>query len=329
VLSRRKMLITTAGAGAAAITRLGGNLSASPQPSPTASQPATPVNFTVPPGSCDCHVHIFGDPQRFPFSPARTYTPESASIEELRALHRALHIDRVIIVNPSVYGTDNSCTLDAVKQLAPNARAIAVIDEKTPDSALDAMDRAGVRGIRINLETAGSATSAVARQRFQAGLARIQRRKVWNLQVYARLALVDAIADLIQASPIPVVLDHFGGAKAALGVRQPGFDTLLQLVRSAKTYVKISGAYRSSALSPDYPDVAPLAKALIAANPQRILWGTDWPHPSTTPGRSKTEISPLLPIDDGRVFNQLAIWAPNAAIRKSILVDNPAALYGF
>ena len=330
MLSRRKMLITTAGASAAAITHLGARASASePQPPRTASQPATPVNFTLPPGSCDCHVHIFGDPRRFPFSPARTYTPESASVDELRALHRALHIDRVVIVNPSVYGTDNSCTLDAVRQLGSNARAIAVIDEKTPDSALDEMDRAGARGIRINLETAGSATPAVARDRFQAGLARIQRRKSWNLQVYARLALIEAIADLIQASPIPVVLDHFGGAKAALGLAQPGFDTLLQLVRSGKAYVKISGAYRSSTLSPDYPDVAPLAKALIAANPQRILWGTDWPHPSTTPGRSKTEISPLLPIDDGRLFNQLAVWAPDAATRKAILVDNPAALYGF
>ena len=127
---------------------------------------------------------------------------------------------------------------------------------------------------------------------------------------------------------MPVVFDHFGGARAALGVAQPGFETLLKLLRSGKAYVKISGAYRSSTLAPDYPDVAPLAKALIAENPRRVLWGTDWPHPSQVPGR-RIEVSPLLQIDDGRLFNQLAVWAPDAALRTTILVENPTKLYGF
>jgi predicted TIM-barrel fold metal-dependent hydrolase len=328
MLARRQMMITAAAATAATIIRPWKHASAfAPQPG-TASQPATPVNFDVPAGACDCHVHIFGDPQRFPFSSTRTYTPESASVKELRALHRALHAVRVVVVNPSVYGTDNSCTLDAIQQLGPNARAIAVIDEKTPAAALDNMERVGVRGVRINLETGGQADPAVARQRFQTGVACINGRKNWHIQVYARLPLIETIADLIKAAPTPVVLDHFGGAKAALGVAQPGFESLLQLIRSGKAYVKISGAYRSSTLAPDYPDVVPLAKALISANPQRILWGTDWPHPSTAPGR-KTDISPLLQIDDGRLLNQFAIWAPEPSVRKTILVDNPAKLYGF
>jgi predicted TIM-barrel fold metal-dependent hydrolase len=286
------------------------------------------VKFEVPAGACDCHVHVFGDPQRFPFSPSRTYTPEPSSVEELRALHRALHLERVVVVNPSVYGTDNSCTLDAVKQLGSSARAIAVIDDKIPEAAIDDMDRAGVRGIRINLETSGQVDPAVARQSFKAGVERIKGRKNWHIQVYARLSVIEATADLIAAAPMPVVFDHFGGAKAALGVAQPGFETLLKLLRSGTAYVKISGAYRSSTLAPDYPDVAPLAKALIAENPKRILWGTDWPHPSQVPDR-KTEISPLFQIDDGRLFNQLAAWAPEAATRASILVENPARLYGF
>jgi predicted TIM-barrel fold metal-dependent hydrolase len=273
-------------------------------------------------------VHVFGDPQRFPFSPSRTYTPEPASVEELRKLHRALHTDRVVVVNPSVYGTDNSCTLDAVQHLGASARGIAVIDDKTPEAALDEMDRVGVRGIRINVETGGETDPAVARQRFHAGVERIRGRKNWHVQVYARVSVIEGIAALVEAAPMPVVFDHFGGAKAALGVTQPGFGTLLQLVRSGKAYVKISGAYRSSTLAPDYPDVVPLAKALLAENPRRILWGTDWPHPSQVPGR-KMEISPLLPIDDGRLFNQLAVWAPDAALRKAILVENPARLYGF
>jgi len=142
----------------------------------SASQPATSVNFDVPAGACDCHVHVFGDPQRFPFSPSRTYTPELASIGEMRVLHRALHTDRVVVVNPSVYGTDNSCTLDAVKQFGSSARAIAVIDDKTPDAALDKMDRSGVRGIRINLETGGQADPTLARKRFQTGVDRVNPR---------------------------------------------------------------------------------------------------------------------------------------------------------
>ena len=142
--------------------------------------------------------------------------------------------------------------------------------------------------------------------------------------------MISAIKDLVAASPVPVVFDHFGGAQAELGVEQPGFADLLELVRSGKAYVKISGAYRASKLAPDYADVAPLARALIAANSDRIVWGTDWPHPdSTPPGKKPTDVTPLLQIDDGRLLNQLPVWAPDAAIRKKILVDNPARLYGF
>jgi predicted TIM-barrel fold metal-dependent hydrolase len=320
--SRRKVLITAAVAGAAAIIRPWTTMLAA------ASPLTTPVKFDVPAGACDCHVHIIGDPQRFPFSPSRTYTPEPASVEELRMLHRTLHITRVVVINPSVYGTDNSCTLDAVKQLGLTARAIAVIDDQTPETTLDEMDRAGVRGIRINLETSGQADPAIARQRFNAGVQLVKHRKTWHIQVYARLSMIEGIADLIETAPMPVVFDHFGGAKAAFGTAQPGFETLLKLLRSGKAYVKISGAYRSSTLAPDYPDVVALAKALIAANPQRILWGTDWPHPSQVPGR-KIEISPRLPIDDEHLFNQFADWAPEAATRTMILVENPARLYGF
>jgi predicted TIM-barrel fold metal-dependent hydrolase len=130
---------------------------------------------------------------------------------------------------------------------------------------------------------------------------------------------------------VPVVFDHFGGAQAALGPEQPGFADMLELVRAGKAYVKISGAYRASKLGPDYADAAPLAQALIAANADRIVWGTDWPHPdSVTPADKKiTDVTPLFQIDDGRLLNQLPVWAPDAAVRKKILVDNPVRLYGF
>ena len=324
MLSRREVLIGTAAAGVNEFFRGGTTLFAS------AAQPSTPVNFEVPAGACDTHTHVFGDAKRFPFAAMRAYTPEPASIEEMRALHSALHTDRVVIVHPSVYGTDNSCTLDGMKQLGRIVRGIAVIDEKTPESALDEMDRAGMRGIRVNLETTGQSDPAVARQRFQEAVDRIKRRSKWHIQVYTRLSVIEAIKEQIVAAPMPIVFDHFGGAQAALGVGQPGFDTLLNLVRTSKTYVKISAPYRSSTKPPDYADVAPLAKALIGANPQHILWGSDWPHPaSPSVYHPITEITPLWQVDDGRIFNQLPLWAPDAAVRKTILVENPAKLYGF
>ncbi|HVA95797.1 MAG TPA: amidohydrolase family protein [Candidatus Dormibacteraeota bacterium] len=323
MITRRSILQGAAVGGVAAL--IGGETIAFAR----ASQPSTPVNFQVPAGACDCHTHIFGDPARFPFAAVRAYTPESASIEEQRALHRALHIERTVIVTPSVYGTDNSCTLDAMKHLGPISRGVAVIGEKTPDSDLDSMARAGIRGIRINMETAGQTDPALGRRRFQQAVARIHGRN-WHIQIYTRLSVIEAIKDQVAAAPMPVVFDHFGGAQAALGTGQPGFATLVDLVRTGKAYVKISAPYRASTMPPDYPDVAPLAKELIAANPQRILWGSDWPHPAKpVPGRKFTEITPLWKIDDGRILNLLPEWAPDAALRKTILVENPARLYGF
>ena len=296
----------------------------------TAAQPSTPVNFDVPAGACDCHTHIHGDPEQFPFFAGRTYTPELASPEEMTALHKALHIDRVVIVTPSVYGPDNSATLFGMKARSATARGVAVIDGKTPESDLDAMNQAGIRGIRLNLATGGVNDPAVGRSRFQAAVERVKTRN-WHVQLFTGLTMISAIKDLVASSPVPVVFDHFGGARAELGPEQPGFADLTELVRSGKAYVKISGDYRASKLAPDYPDAAPLARALIAANSDRIVWGTDWPHPNavTPPGKNPTDVTPLLQIDDGRLLNQLPVWAPDAAVRKKILVDNPARLYGF
>ena len=294
-----------------------------------APQPLTQVNFDVPAEACDCHTHIHGDPEKFPYFAGRVYTPELASPEQMSALHRALHIERVVIVTPSVYGSDNSATWFGMMVRGPTARGVAVIDDKTPEADLDAMDRAGFRGIRLNLATSGISDPNVGRQRFQAAVERVWSRN-WHVQLFTGLATIAAIKDLVATAPVPVVFDHFGGAQAELGVDQPGFADLVELVRSGHAYVKLSGAYRASKLAPDYPDAAPLARALIAANADRIVWGTDWPHPnSTPPGKKRTDVTPMLQIDDGRLLNQLPVWAPDAAIRKKILVDNPARLYGF
>jgi predicted TIM-barrel fold metal-dependent hydrolase len=321
MLTRRSVLLASIAAGAAMNTR---------EARSRAAQPSTPVNFDVPAGACDCHTHIHADPEKFPFYSGRVYTPEPASPEEMSALHKALHIERVVIVTPSVYGPDNSATLFGMKARGANARGVAVIDDKTSESDLDAMQQAGFRGVRLNLATGGVSDPNVGRARFSAAVDRMKARG-WHVQLYTTLPMITAIKELVLASPVPAVFDHFGGADAALGVGQPGFADVVELVKSGKAYVKISGAYRASKLAPDYPDAAPLAKALIAANPERIIWGTDWPHPNsvTLPGKQVSDVTPLFQIDDGRLFNQLPVWAPEVAIRKNILVDNPARLYGF
>jgi predicted TIM-barrel fold metal-dependent hydrolase len=288
------------------------------------------VNFGVPPNACDCHTHIVGDPRRYPFVSTRTYTPETALPSEMSQLHKALGIQRVVIVTPSVYGTDNSATLYGMKARGKEARGVAVIDGNTSEQDLDNMDRAGIRGIRLNLLTAGAVDPAAARDRFQSVIPHVQKRG-WHIQIYANLDVVSAIKPLVRDSPVAVVFDHFGGARASLGVNQPGFSDLVDLVHSRQAYVKLSGAYRASTQTPDYYDCTALAQALIAANPDRILWGTDWPHPNNTtpPGRKPTEVTPLLQIDDGRLLNQLPLWCQDARTRRKILSDNPARLYGF
>jgi predicted TIM-barrel fold metal-dependent hydrolase len=321
MLTRRSLMLASIAAG---VTMNNRTVLAKP------AQPSTPVNFDIPAGACDSHTHIHGDPAKFPFFAGRVYTPELASPEEMSALHKALHMERVVIVTPSVYGPDNSSTLFGMTARGANARGVAVIDDKTSENDLDAMGKAGFRGIRLNLAQGGVNDPTIGRPRFSAAVERIKARG-WHVQLFTSLAMISAIKDLVATSPVPVVFDHFGGAQAALGVGQPGFADLLELVKSGKAYVKISGAYRASNLGPDYADAAPLARALIAANAERIIWGTDWPHPDpvTPKGKQISDVTPLLQIDDGRLLNQLPVWTPDAGVRKKILVDNPARLYGF
>src|SRR3982074_3246636 len=269
MLNRRNLLLASMSAGVAVPNRAA---------LAKAAQPMTPVNFEVPPGACDCHTHIHGDPEKLPFFAGRVYTPAPASPEEMAALHKALNIERVVIVTPSVYGTDNSATLFGMKARGATARGVAVIDEKTSESDLDTMGQAGIRGVRLNLATGGVSDPAVGRPRFQAAIERVKNRN-WHIQLFTSLAMISAIKDLVAASPVPVVFDHFGRAPAGVGVEQPGFADLTELVRSGKAYVKISGAHPGAKLAPAYADAAPLARALIAANSDRIVWGTGCPHP--------------------------------------------------
>src|SRR5262245_59991721 len=234
MLSRRKFLqVGAAGLSLAANGRVACALAP--------STVKTPVDFDVPRGSCDCHVHVF-DPARFAYDAHRVYTPPEATAADLLDLQTALRFDRVVIVQPSVYGTDMAATLDGMKALGPaRARGVAVIDAKTAAADTDRMASAGVRGVRLNRETVGE-SDPTAIKRAPANTAEQLRGRIWHIQFNTNLGIVAALQDELAALPLPIVFDHFARSKAALGASQKNFDVLLALLKSGRAYVKISAA---------------------------------------------------------------------------------------
>jgi predicted TIM-barrel fold metal-dependent hydrolase len=315
MMGRREFVVGAAAVGLMIERRIG---------HAAASQPATKINFEVPAGACDCHTHIHGDPAKFPWFAKRTYTPEMALPEEMSALHKALNIQRVVIVTPSVYGPNNSATIYGMAARGKDARGVAVIDDKTTDAELDRLASLGFKGIRLNLSTAGINDPKVATESFVRAAERVKSRN-WHIQLNTTLPVIAAMKDTLAASPVALVFDHYGNANEELGVEQPGFADLVGLVKSGKAYAKISV---TAGPRQNYGYFTPLAQMLIGANVDRILWGTNWPHPNSVGGSTST-VSPLWQVDDGLVFNLLPTWAPDAAVRKKILVDNPARLYEF
>ena len=324
MLSRRTVLAAGLAAGAAHLFRGKHIVEA------TASQPATKVSFDVPRGATDCAVHIYGDTSRHPYWEGRTYTPEPATVAELKRVMQALRFDRVVIVQASTYGTDNACVLDSIREIGTGARGVAVIDDKTTEASLDEMHHGGMRGIRLSLGNQGATDPAAAKQRLRTAAGRMKSRKGWSVLISGSPATWAALHSDLAVFPVPIVIDHFGEPRVADGVGQPGFKSVLALVASGKAYVKLSNADTLTQRS-DLSDITPYAKALIAAHPQRVVWGTAWPHPSAgaVPGRKATDLAIHRQVDDGRTINMLPAWAPDAATRKLILVDNAARLYGF
>ena len=267
------------------------------------------------PGATDCHLHIFGPVERYPFTPNRNYTPPEAPLATYQALAAQLGIDRMVIVQPSVYGTDNSCTLDMVDAVGlDRARAIAVISNSITDSQLEDMHRRGVRGVRINALTRGGTPLEQFR--------RIADRVApfgWHIQFWISGPQVVELADMLRSLPVPVVFDHMGQFPVDGGVSHPQFTMLMRLLESDRFWVKLCG-YRLSKSGPPYGDLLPYARAIIAAAPDRCVWGSDWPHPHLE-GRAYP--------DDQLLLGLLDAWATDADQIRRILVDNPARLYGF
>jgi predicted TIM-barrel fold metal-dependent hydrolase len=291
--------------------------------------PPGPATFDVPKGTCDCHVHVFGPFDKFPLAATSSYTAPPAVTSDLIARMDMAGVTRAVIVQPSGYGTDNRCTLHAARSHPDRLRAVAVIDGTESDADLRRMHEGSVRGIRLNILSGGGPTAASFRT-LAAHVAERIRPHGWHIQVYAPLATIAENAKFLIDLPIDIVLDHMGKPNAAAGPNQPGFDTLLGLLRSGKFWVKISGPFR---ISPDLmgnADVVKMARTIIEANPDRAVWGSDWPwigeHSGTTGARSAIF---YRPIDYGALLSIAPDWAGSAANLRKLLVDNAARLYGF
>ncbi|MFN3937422.1 MAG: amidohydrolase family protein [Gemmobacter sp.] len=284
-------------------------LCAPPDPNPRRPRLAPP------PGACDCHAHIFGPEDRYPLSRHRTYTPPLASLESYSALLDTLGLDRAVIVQPSVYGTDNRATLDAVATGGGRFRGVVVIDENLDRREMERMHDLGVRGVRVNLlYKSGIEVSDVRR------LAEKIAPFGWHLQMLVDVSEFSDIRTTLGRLPVDVVFDHMGHMPTSIGTNHPGFRDMLHLMETGRAWVKLSGAYRITAGTDlPYEDVAPFARAIVAANPERALWASDWPHPYVH-----------IPMpNDGALLDLLEDWTPDAATRARILRDNPARLYGF
>lgn len=295
-------------------------------------------SFTVPAdfkklglaGICDCHTHIFPPASQFPFADKRNYTPAIATLDALDALHAAMGVDRVVLAHPSPYGTDNTSMLYALESWGPaRGRGVAVIDESFTLDTLKKFHASGVRGVRVNLETHGHSDPASAAQQLRTAAEQVAPLG-WHVQVYTNLDVIAGMQDTIRTLPTTLVVDHFGKLDASKALNQAGFDALCNLVQSGKVYVKLSAPYRISEL-PDYSNGETFARALIAANPDRMVWGTDWPHPMPPKGvkRNPNVIEHFRIEDDFAALTRIARWAGDPVTVQKILVDNPARLYDF
>jgi predicted TIM-barrel fold metal-dependent hydrolase len=269
--------------------------------------------FTLPAGACDAHNHVFGPAAKFPYAPERRYTPEDAPKEALSALHALLGIERAVIVQASCHGKDNRAMLDAIADAPERRRGIAMVDDSFTDKDLAALDRGGVRGVRFNFvrHLGGTPDMDV----FHRVIDHIKGLG-WHVVLHVDAPDIIPLSETMTKLPLPFVIDHMGRVDAAAGTQQPAFRTLLELAKRENCWVKVCGAERISL--PPYAAAVPIARALIEAIPDRVLWGTDFPHPNLKHEADEADLVDLIPL-----------FATTAEAQRKLLVDNPARLYGF
>jgi predicted TIM-barrel fold metal-dependent hydrolase len=280
-----------------------------------------PPKIKTPPYACDTHAHVFGPSSQFPYGPDRSYTPPDAPLEKYLHMLDTLGFARGGLVQGSAHGRDNSAMLDALARHPTRLRGVAVADETVPVAELKRWNELGIRALRFNhffrggqLHYRGGVTLENARK-----LAPVMKDLGWHMQLWIDVKDLPDTIPILKGIGLPVVIDHMGRTDARAGTGTPGFQSLVRLVGDGGCWVKMSGAHRLSTRAPDYPDAKPFHEALIWANPDRLIWGTDWPHP---------RIESDMP-NAGHLLDLFNEWTPDAIVRRKILVDNPARLYGF
>jgi len=275
----------------------------------------------APPGACDCHHHIY-DPARFPPSRPSAQQVPNARVEDYRLLQRRLGLSRDIVVTPTPYPapvSDNQVTLDAIRQLGPNARGVVIVYPEITDAELKAYDAAGVRGVRYSLTSGRPGAASTASPADIEAMSKRVNALGWHVQFNTTAEQIVAAEDLLKRLASPIVFDHMGHLPQPEGIGHPGFRIIRELIDKGRTWVKLSVTYDSSKDGPPgYADVNRVGQAYVRAAPERLVWGSNWPHPS----------EPAKP-DDAMLFDLLAQWAPDEATRNRVLVQNPETLYGF
>ncbi|MFN3656261.1 MAG: amidohydrolase family protein [Pseudolabrys sp.] len=269
--------------------------------------------FKLPPGACDAHCHVFGPGDRFPYAPNRRYTPADAPKEMLRALHDHLGVSRAVIVQASCHGTDNAAMLDCIASDPARYRGVAIVDDTFTDKDFDALDRGGVRGVRFNFvkHLGGAPDMGV----FDRVIDRIKGRG-WHVVLHLDAKDIESLAPMIRKLPVPFIIDHMGRVPAKDGVNQAPLKALLDLAKLENCWIKVCGSERID--FPPYDKAVPVAHAILSAIPERVLWGTDFPHPNATHEADEADLVDLVPQ-----------FAPEPLAQRRVLVDNPARLYGF
>ncbi|MFH1341319.1 MAG: amidohydrolase family protein [Pseudomonadota bacterium] len=287
-------------------------------PQPPACQGPNPVvdppSFAVPAAACDTHAHVIGPNDRFPMVASRSYTPSPASEAAYLGMLDSLGMARGVLVQISVYGTDNRCMIESLKAHPDRLRGVAVVAPDVGGAELEALHAAGVRGIRINV-LFGGGVAIDEMERLAARVAPLG----WHIQLLIDARNLPELGPRMMKLPVEVVFDHMGHMPVSSGVAHPGFQWMLRLLREGRAWVKLSGAYRISQIGSPFHDTLDFAQALVAVAPERCVWGSDWPHVSVE--------GPMF--NTGALLDLLPLWVPEEAVRNRILVDNPARLYGF
>jgi len=306
--SRRAVLGVVAGAAATSISRASAQQVAW-------STGAEPANTKAPANATDCHHHIYSS--NFPIAPTAVLRPADATIEHYRLLQKRIGTSRNVAVQPSTYGTDNTGLVEVLRVFGPSARGVAVVNTSVTDAELKRLHEAGVRGIRFNILTPGAAVSLDMAEPLAKRIAPMG----WHIQIHASADLIAQSKILWNSLPCDVVFDHLGHIPQPQGINHPAFAVMSDLLQQGKGWVKLSGLYMETRVGPPtYADSSAVAAAFVKAAPERLVWGSDWPHPT-----EKNDNKP----NDAILFDLLSTWASDDAIRHRILVENPAKLYGF